>query len=81
MNDLNQGMTDGNHEILFHGKEYLLIGDLKRGGPIATKEQYENGEISFAYLKPSGMIARFDKWIGKREDIVFKKNAIAEAQK
>lgn len=55
--------------IRFQGAEYLLIGDLERGGPIATKEQYENGECSFALLKSDGSVWRFRDTIGHRDEI------------
>lgn len=55
--------------IRFQGAEYLLIGDLERGGPIATKEQYENGQCSYAQLKPDGSVWRFRDTIGHRDEI------------
>ena len=61
-------------EFLFGTEIYLLIGDLKNGGAIATKEQYENFECSFAYLCPNGMIRRFGRTIGTRDDLKIIKN-------
>ena len=55
--------------IELFGESYLLLGDLKSGGPIATKEQYENFECSYAHLKPNGNIYRFNKIIGTKDDI------------
>lgn len=50
--------------IRFQDKEWLLIGDLEQGGAIATKEAYENGEVSYAHLVPDGRIFRYNKEIG-----------------
>ena len=55
--------------IRFQGKEYLLIGSLRDGGPIATKEQYENFEMSYAHLRPDGVVMRFRDSIGHRDEI------------
>jgi hypothetical protein len=55
--------------IRFQGSEYLLIGDLERGGPIATKEQYENGQCSYAHLNADGTVMRFGDSIGHRDEI------------
>ncbi len=55
--------------IRFKGRDYVLVGTLETGGPIATKRQYENGLMSFADLAPDGVIRRYRKIIGKREDI------------
>jgi hypothetical protein len=56
-------------QIRLFGKEYLLIGDLQEGGPIATRSAYENFECAFAHLMPDGRILRFGEQIGTREDI------------
>ena len=56
-------------QIELFGNQYLLIGTLENGGPIATKEQCENFECSFAYLKPNGDIMRYHVKIGTRKDI------------
>lgn len=50
--------------ITFQGKDYLLLGDLITGGPIATKKQYENGHASHAHLYLNGEVKRFGKVIG-----------------
>ena len=42
--------------VRLFGNDYLLIGDLQRGGAIATEEQYANAECGFAHLKPNGNI-------------------------
>ena len=55
--------------IRFQGAEYLLIGTLERGGPIATREQYENGKCSYAFLEPDGDVMRFKDSIGHRDEI------------
>jgi hypothetical protein len=57
-------------KVMFKGNQYLLIGgNIKRGGPIATKEQFDNFECSFAYLHPDGNISRFGAIIGTRNDL------------
>lgn len=55
--------------IRFQGKEYLLIGSMEDGGPIATKEQYENGQLSYAQLSADGAVMRFGDSIGHRDEI------------
>lgn len=55
--------------IRFHGRKYLLIGELETGGAIATVHQYQNGLCSHASLSPDGQIKRFNKQLGNREDI------------
>jgi len=56
-------------QIELFGQRYLLIGNLEEGGTIATREQYEEFECSFAYLQPNGDIMRFNEKIGTRKDI------------
>jgi hypothetical protein len=56
-------------KIKFQGREFLLIGNLEEGGAIATQEQFDNFEVSYAHLLPNGTIARFGNKIGTREDI------------
>lgn len=57
-------------KIVFKNKHYFLIdGDLEKGGAIATKEQYENGECSYAHLYPDGNIRRFNEIIGTKDEI------------
>lgn len=56
-------------KIKFKNKIYLLVGDMEKGGAIATKKQYQNGYMSFAHLFPEGNIKRFGKIIGTREDV------------
>ena len=41
----------------------------EHGGPIATEEQYENFQCSFAYLHSDGNISRFGETIGTEADI------------
>jgi len=55
--------------IMFQGREYLLIGTIEKGGAIATKEQYESGECSYAHLKENGAVMRFLDTIGHRDEI------------
>ena len=56
-------------QITFQGKQYLLVGDLVHGGPIATQEQYENGQCPYAHLYEDGVIRRLGQSIGNRTDI------------
>jgi len=56
-------------KIKFKGKTYYLIGNLEDGGAIATKEQYENGECSYAHLHADGLVRRFGEVIGNKDDI------------
>lgn len=62
-------MLDRVQLIRFQGAEYLLIGSLEEGGPIATKEQYENGQCSYAHLRPDGNVWRLRDSIGHRDEI------------
>lgn len=55
--------------IKFKGEDYLLVGDMIEGGPIATLEQYENGRCSYAHLYENGDIIRFGELIGNRNEI------------
>lgn len=54
--------------ISFKGNEYLLIGDLVKGGAIATPAQYEFGDASFAHLNNDG-VWRFGERIGCKDDL------------
>ena len=56
-------------KVKFRRRTYLLVGDLQDGGPLATVRQYTTGRVSFAYLRPSGIIERYGQVIGSREDI------------
>lgn len=58
-------------KIKLFNKEYLLIGDMKEGGPIATEEQFQTGKISDYYLKPNGDIWRYNEIVGSIDDIEF----------
>lgn len=52
--------------------EFILVNALNPGidaGAIATQEQYDNGEESFAYLGPDGRIMRHHQQIGTIADI------------
>jgi hypothetical protein len=56
--------------IQFQGSEYVFTGEsLSDEGPIATREQYENGLCSYAYLQPDGRILRYNNLIGHRSEI------------
>ena len=63
-------------QIRFKGKAYVLVGDMKFGGAIATREQYENGKCSFAHLCPDGLIRRFNEIIGTRDEITIKEKPL-----
>ncbi len=66
-----------NTEIVFQGNDYIIVaGDLETGGPIATEEQYENFECSFAHLFPNGDVLRFQEKIGTRDDILLKEKEV-----
>lgn len=58
------------YKIRFQGREYLLIGS-KTTGSIATQEQFDNFETSFAYLHKDGVIRQFGMQIGTINDIEF----------
>ncbi len=58
--------------LIFKNKEYYHIGseDFELlGTPLCTQEQFE---ISFAHIKPSGIIRRFKKKIGVIKDLKVK---------
>lgn len=56
--------------IKLGNKEFLLIGSFNSGWAIATQEQFDNFEDSYAHLLPDGRIMRYGKQIGSKEDIV-----------
>ena len=58
------------YNIKWFGKDYLLIGPSKESGAIATKEQFENFEMSTAQLMPDGRIYRNGFVIGFKEELV-----------
>jgi hypothetical protein len=55
--------------IKFQDRQYLLDGTLEEGGPIATPKQMANFQTSYAYLFSDGIVKRYRKQIGTREDI------------
>ena len=59
----------GKYKINLFGVTYLLVGDMVKGGAIATEEQYENCEDSFAHLYRNGQVKRYGAVIGARKDI------------
>jgi len=59
----------GNRRVRFQGREYLLIGDLTSGGAIATQEQFDNFENSYAHLGEDGVVRRYGAVIGRRADV------------
>ncbi len=65
-------MTDEVHDVKFKGKAGLiLVGNVEKGGVLATREQYEQNEESFAHLFADGTVKRLGKQIGTVDDIVF----------
>jgi len=52
--------------IRFRDSEYLLIG-----GAIATRSQFENGQMGFAHVFEDGLIRRYGTVIGSVQDITF----------
>lgn len=56
-------------KVQFRGVEYVLVGDLEDGGPIALADDYRTGRCSFAHLYPDGHISRFGAAIGTRDDL------------
>jgi hypothetical protein len=69
MNTTNKRRNKMEKRIKFQGQDFFLIGETE--GAIATKDQYENGLCSYAYLMPSGEILRFGTQIGTIKDIEF----------
>ena len=63
-------------QIDLFGEVYLLIGNIRDGGAICTKDQYINFEESFAHLYSNGEILRHGKLIGNRNDIEVLKTKI-----
>ena len=62
-------MTE-NLVIRFQGNEYLLIGgNLDEGGPIATRYEWESGELNYAALCEDGKVRRFMEVIGTVDEI------------
>lgn len=55
--------------IRFQGRDFILIGSLEGGGPIATVEQYTAGEVSYAHLQDDGTVWRHQQQIGTVEEI------------
>ena len=60
----------GEWPIKFRGREFLLIGS-KKCGSIATREQFDAFEDSYAYLQQDGRIMRHREQIGRIEEIEF----------
>lgn len=57
------------HRIVeFRGYRLYLMGSLKSGGPLCFSPP-ENWEMSFAYLRPDGRIARYKQVIGHRNEL------------
>ena len=62
-------MPETNLKVRFQDQDFLLLGDLTEGGPLATPEQYQHGQCSYAHLFEDGQIRRFGKIIGTRADL------------
>ena len=61
-------------KIKFKGEEFLLITSIfesKKGGAIATQEEYENFELNYAHLCEDGIVRRYSQEIGTIKDIEF----------
>lgn len=57
-------------QVKFHGNIYLFGGNsLKESGFIATKEQYENFEASYAHYFPGVGILRYGEKIGECSEL------------
>lgn len=54
--------------VEFGGEEYIYP---ERGscGPLATREEMENGRVSFAFLNREGAVMHHGAVIGSREDV------------
>lgn len=57
--------------VRFQGREFLLIGSIEAGGAIATREQFDSFQESYAHLFSDGEILRFGQKIGTIEDLEF----------
>ena len=55
--------------VVFHGQDFVLIGNTTDGGALATIEEYEHGYISYAHLTPDGRILRLGCQLGIREEL------------
>ena len=55
--------------VRFRGQDYLLVGDLAAGGPIATVEEYTTFQPCHAWLDAAGRVLRHAQQIGTREDL------------
>lgn len=59
-------------KIKFKGEEFILVGSSSElEGAIATREQYENFEDSYAHLFSDGTVKRYKVVIGNLNDIEF----------
>jgi len=57
----------------FKGERYVFVGcpgNNPPHGAIATAEQYENYEDSYAYLMIDGQVKRYGQVIGRRADVI-----------
>ena len=55
--------------IRFQGTDYVLVGTLAEGGPIALEDDFRRGRVSYAHLYADGNISRYATSIGTRADI------------
>lgn len=63
-------MTSEHLEIKFQGNDYLLIGgDVQRGGPIATRDQFRTFAVSHAFLCDNGDVMARGRKIGHLNEI------------
>lgn len=57
-------------KIKFKGEDYVFVGDSElMNGAIATKEDFESFNPSYAHLYEDGVVRRFGNPIGTKEDI------------
>ena len=54
-------------KIKFKEEDYILVGE----GAITTENQYKHGRISFCHLGEDGIVRRYGKEIGTKNDIEY----------
>ncbi len=65
-------MNETVQKITFQDQEFILTTPDDKDSPIATIEQFQKGECSYAHLyRDSGRVMRFRKQIGTINDIKF----------
>lgn len=69
MSDTKGQQEVDQHRVRFKGQEYLLIGDPFGGFALATRDQFENFEPSFAHVFDDGKIRQFGVVIGDKSEL------------